>query len=104
MEGSSMKTSERLKREEMFECTARFILALRRPDVADEAASSSGVHWRFGGPRQCIDSGKGKDKAYDIQEGSVVFEQSDLLGYCSFRFDTEETQGPKDAEVIYWWV
>jgi hypothetical protein len=36
--------------------------------------------------------GKGRD-----MEGEVV-------GYVSFRFDTEETLGPRDAEVIYWYV
>ncbi|WVF69136.1 hypothetical protein IAT40_003910 [Kwoniella sp. CBS 6097] len=28
-------------------------------------------------------------------------EDSTILGYCSFRFDTEETLSPRDAEVIY---
>lgn len=25
-----------------------------------------------------------------------------LLGFASFRFDTEETLSPRDAEVVYW--
>lgn len=97
-----MKTSERLKREEMFECTARYILALRRPERPPEEASTSAVHWQFDGFTRESASDRGKEKAQGIQEASVDFMKDDLLGYCSFRFDTEETQGPKDAEVIYW--
>ncbi|OCF33529.1 hypothetical protein I316_04951 [Kwoniella heveanensis BCC8398] len=34
--------------------------------------------------------------------GGVGREDSPILGFCSFRFDTEETLSSRDAEVIYW--
>ena len=39
---------------------------------------------------------QGEAVSVDIQD------DRDLVGYCSFRFDTEETLGSRDAEVIYW--
>lgn len=85
MDGSSLATPERQKREEMFETTTRFILALRRR------------------PEEPLPSEANSEPSDQrISDGSVRFESDDLLGYCSFRFDTEETQKPKDAEVIYW--
>lgn len=32
----------------------------------------------------------------------IVTSGGALVGFASFRFDTEETRGPRDAEVIYW--
>lgn len=29
-------------------------------------------------------------------------EEGELLGFASFRFDTEETMSTQDAEVVYW--
>lgn len=91
-----MVTPEALKREEMFERTGRFILALRR----------SGGQSRSTGPpkrRESADRADHKGEGKDIEK-SPRFTSDDLLGYCSFRFDTEETQSPRDAEVIYWCV
>ena len=52
-----------------------------------------------------VGKGKGKEKdstaEHDHEMGIAA---EDVLGYVSFRFDTEETTGPKDAEVIYWSV
>lgn len=38
------------------------------------------------------------DARYLVARGKV----GELLGFASFRFDTEETLGPRDAEVAYW--
>ena len=32
------------------------------------------------------------------------FDEAGLMGYCSFRFDTEETLGSRDVEVVYWYA
>lgn len=34
------------------------------------------------------------------EQGQV--EEGELLGFVSFRFDTEETMGTRDVEVVYW--
>jgi hypothetical protein len=36
------------------------------------------------------------------EQGQV--EEGELLGFVSFRFDTEETMGTRDVEVVYWSV
>jgi len=48
--------------------------------------------------RQRSSGGKGKEKA------AVDFDHSALMGFGSFRFDTEETLRGSDAEVVYWYV
>lgn len=34
----------------------------------------------------------------------IIQRDEELVGFASFRFDTEETMGPKDVEVVYWCV
>lgn len=69
-----MQTPEQPKREEMFDKDARYLVLTRQRESMPGAL-----------PRSTTD-----------------IESSELLGYASFRFDTEETMGPKDVEVIYW--
>lgn len=38
------------------------------------------------------------DARYLVAQGG----NGELHGFASFRFDTEETMGPKDVEVVYW--
>ncbi|UOH80803.1 hypothetical protein LQV05_003462 [Cryptococcus neoformans] len=68
------------KKEEMFDPTSRFLLALGETpmDTNDELA-----------PR------KQQKQQIDIQE-------HELLGFCEFRFDVEDTLSDKLAEVVYW--
>lgn len=81
---SSLEYTELSKREELFDETGRFLL-LRRGSGVDGHA---GVDMPGALPGK---ESQGKD------EGEV-------LGYVSFRFDTEETLGSRDAEVVYWYV
>jgi len=83
-----MGYTESGKREELFDHSGRMIL-LRRTTSSERVEEEGGVDM----PGRLPDiKGKGRD-----MEGEVV-------GYVSFRFDTEETLGPRDAEVIYWYV
>lgn len=95
---TSMSYTERSKREELFDSTGRYILLRRLP----EGDTSSGIGLKTeggvdmpGGMPYRLDKGKAKAQIVD-------FEPDELVGYVSFRFDTEETLSPKDAEVIYW--
>jgi len=81
---TSLEYTESSKREELFDETGRFLL-LRRGSGADGHA---GVDMPGALP--------GKD--------SEVRDDGEVLGYVSFRFDTEETLGSRDAEVVYWYV
>lgn len=96
---SSLDYTESSKREELFDDTGR-ILLLRRSD--ERSLSANGEGEGDGGvdmPGKLPDpKGKGKGKQAHHGDGG------DIVGYVSFRFDTEETLGPRDAEVIYWYV
>ena len=74
---TSFSYTEQFKRLELFEPTTKYILCLRPPHS------------------QARPKGKIRD---------VVGIEGQLVGYCSFRFDTEETLSSRDAEVIYWSV
>ena len=52
---------------------------------------------------------EGKGKSIRSGHGIIrsvvdVVNKDQLWGYCSFRFDTEETMSSRDVEVIYWCV
>ena len=81
---SSLEYTESSKREELFDETGRFLI-LRRGSGTD---GHVGVDMPGALP--------GKES-----EGS---DDGEVLGYVSFRFDTEETLGSRDAEVVYWYV
>jgi len=83
-----MAHDPRGKREELFHPDARYLLLLRSspPSPAQETLHMPGA--------LPLNKAKGKGKAVDQVDG-------DLLGYCAFRFDAEETMGPRDAEVVY---
>jgi len=81
---SSLEYTESSKREELFDETGRFLL-LRRGSGAEGHA---GVDMPGALPDK---------ESQGIDDGEV-------LGYVSFRFDTEETLGSRDAEVVYWYV
>lgn len=61
----------------MFDPTSRFLLALG------------------GTPSGTSDKEPPGKRRFDIQE-------HELLGFCEFRFDVEETLSDKLAEVVYW--
>jgi hypothetical protein len=88
---SSLGYTESSKREELFDETGRFILLHKGGDVKN--APREGVDMPGGLPS----GGKGQ-----VQDGGEI--SGDVVGYVSFRFDTEETLGSRDAEVVYWYV
>jgi hypothetical protein len=105
--GTSMAHTPGPKRIEMFDPQARYLLAtsLRNSstlghcldvteldDLVMPGAMPVPVS-RSGAP------GKGKRRAPPVE-----VTKQELLGYCSFRFDTEQTAGTRDAEVVYWCV
>ncbi|KIR57129.1 hypothetical protein I315_00292 [Cryptococcus gattii Ru294] len=73
---SSFPYTEISKKEEMFDPTSRFVLALG------------------GTPSGTSDKGPPGKRQFDIQE-------HELLGFCEFRFDVEETLSDRLAEVVY---
>ena len=81
---SSLEYTESSKREELFDETGRFLL-LRR---------GSGTDGHVGVDMPGALPGKESEGRDD----------GEVLGYVSFRFDTEETLGSRDAEVVYWYV
>jgi GNAT superfamily N-acetyltransferase len=84
-----MSYTERSKRLELCEFTTRFLFILSPPKTGTFPPS----HRR--------EKDKGKEQ---VNSKTELEERSKLVGYCSFRFDTEETLGSRDAEVIYWFV
>lgn len=92
-----MSYAEPSKREELFDPSGRYILLRRLGHEGEtvEAEVDPGVDMPGGLPS------KGKRRA---QGPEVNFDPDELVGYVSFRFDTEETLGSKDAEVVYWSV
>ena len=90
-----MAYTSQKKRRELFEPDRRYLLittkqiAPLRPDkrehrILDHPAGR-----------------KGKGKHVELV---VDFNDEELLGYCAFQFDTEETMSSRDAEVTYWCV
>ena len=84
-----MDYTESSKREELFDETGRFIL-LRRGHSTDSGEGG-------------VDMPGALPIVTAMGEGNGD-ESGEIVGYVSFRFDTEETLGPRDAEVIYWYV
>ena len=87
-----MSYAEKDKREELFDPSTRFLLLLRPPATSSptqEVPPMPGA----------MPSRKGKGRAGELDFGS-----DRLLGFTSWRFDTEETLGTRDAEVVYWCV
>jgi hypothetical protein len=81
---TSLEYTESSKREELFDETGRFLLLRRGSKVEGQG----GVDMPGALP--------GRE--------SEVRDDGEVLGYVSFRFDTEETLGSRDAEVVYWYV
>jgi len=94
-----MSYDEADKLEELFDPLTRFLLLLRpnSPSPMTESVPMPGALPRTnssgGGTGR---SGKGGR--------TVDFDHSALVGFGSFRFDTEETVQGRDAEVVYWYV
>ena len=84
-----MTYTKRSKREELFDPVTRFLLVFN---------SNSGLVEDTPPPMPgSLPTRKGKERA-----GDVGLDDRELLGYCSFRFDTEQSAGPDNVEVIYW--
>jgi hypothetical protein len=99
------------KRIEMFDPQARDLLATSLPESSsldyggdvtvtetDELALAMPGAMPAPAPRSGA-LGKGKRRAPPVE-----VTREELLGYCGFRFDTEQTAGTRDAEVVYWCV
>lgn len=106
--GTDFDEDESSKREEMFEPTTRFLILLKHPtpnlnSSADTPASieqESNVSESATGDSATIPKKKKKKKTEKLEFGP-----EELLGYCSFRFDTEQTlDDDRQVEVIYWSV
>lgn len=88
---SSLDYTESSKREELFDETGRFILLRRGHSVEN---GEDGLDMPGALPSvTAMGEGEGNED-----------ESGEIVGYVSFRFDTEETLGSRDAEVIYWYV
>ncbi|WWC88503.1 uncharacterized protein L201_003414 [Kwoniella dendrophila CBS 6074] len=93
---SSFPYTEQSKREELFDPDARYVL-IRRPSPSFSASKNDS-----NAPRITTSNGKakGKGKGKD-KEVQIDLTQEELMGFCGFRFDTEETLSSRDAEVVY---
>lgn len=91
---SSLNYTESSKREELFDETGRFIL-LRRGHLTE--SGEGGVDMPGALPSTTF-------TGEEAGEGQGENVSGEMVGYVSFRFDTEETLGSRDAEVIYWYV
>lgn len=85
-----MQYMEFMKRIELFDPLTRYILVTKSQPSSPPKSVSDGKK-----------KGSGQTARSD-RAGWLDLDPGDMLGYCSFRFDTEETLDPKDAEVIYW--
>lgn len=83
---SSLEYTEASKREELFDETGRFLLLQQGGGGGGDG--HSGIDMPGALPVEI--ERRGSD--------------GEVLGYVSFRFDTEETLGSRDAEVVYWYV
>ena len=94
--GSSANTSviytRASKKAELFHPDSRFLIltSAALPPASDDTPTMPGSL----PPRS---KGKGKAADFELKEG-------ELWGFCSFRFDMEETLEGDDVEVVYWWV
>lgn len=116
------------KWEEMYDADARYLIIRRSTSTSPSSSPLSrtlklaSVSSRSGGKEK--DKEKDKDKENGGGDGkekerrdegagegrkrrrmrrrSKDQDHGELLGFASFRFDTEETMSPQDAEVVYW--
>nr|XP_031864304.1 uncharacterized protein CI109_000217 [Kwoniella shandongensis]KAA5531376.1 hypothetical protein CI109_000217 [Kwoniella shandongensis] len=72
--------------------------ALPSTTTKSESVSKSTSTGKGKGRSKTKGEGKGKGKS-DLPE--IDFDLDQLLGFSSFRFDTEETLSTRDAEVVY---
>jgi hypothetical protein len=105
--GTEFDDDESTKREELFDPAMRYLLLLRSP-----TGCSIPVTGTLGaltpapetdapptGQESILTAPKKKKKKVE----KVDFGPDELVGYCSFRFDTEQTlDDDRLAEVIYW--
>lgn len=108
------------KWEEMYDPDARYLIIRRQLDsptgsplsrTLKLASSSSRNREKENGKekerRKDGDDGgdrgeRGERKRRRMRRRSKDQEEGELLGFASFRFDTEETMSTQDAEVVYW--
>ncbi|WWC70880.1 uncharacterized protein I206_104832 [Kwoniella pini CBS 10737] len=86
---SSFPYTEESKFEELFNIDSRYILILKKSNklIIEKEKEK--------------EKGKDEKKENDEIEELINFNYNDLIGFCGFRFDTEETIESRDAEVIY---
>jgi hypothetical protein len=119
--GTSMATVEAAKREEMFDRDARYLVLTRERSMpggmpgGGERENGNGCRSTLAIPsavRRSASPGTSptisspsvslRAPPVPLEDGPVDIDPAELVGYASFRFDTEETMGPKDVEVVYW--
>lgn len=109
--GTDFDDDEKTKREEMFDPSTRFLLLLRPPhnahlhtnltSKANDEYNSIAIEEVKVLPEATEKSGSKKKKK---KPPKLDFTSDQLIGYCSFRFDTEDTINERSVEVIYWYV
>jgi hypothetical protein len=90
---SSLDYTESSKREELYDETGRFIL-LRKGVGIEGIEGEGGVDMPGALPSTMA------KESFEGNRGG----NGEIVGYVSFRFDTEETLSSRDVEVIYWYV
>ena len=92
-----MGYTETSKREELFDDCTRFLLCLELRNGEEPCMPGALQTGRAMADGKSQGKGKGRESV-ELEDGR------ELVSYCSFRFDTEETLGSRDAEVLYWYV
>lgn len=105
------------KWEEMYDPDARYLVIRRQVDSPTgsplsrtlKLAASSGRNKEKENGKEKKDRDdvgdrgeRGERKRRRMRRRSKDQEEGELLGFASFRFDTEETMSTQDAEVVYW--
>lgn len=80
--GTSMAPDRKAKLAEMFDPDARYLLLTSVPRMPGAMPPTPPSRRRR------------REEEVDVSE--------ELVGFASFRFDTEDTMGTEDAEVVYW--
>lgn len=102
---TQLEYTDKGKWEEMYDPDARYLVIRsespsRSTSPEQEGRNGPGSDVGASGGRMEEEGGRKRRRTEKSEEDN----DGELLGFASFRFDTEETMSSQDAEVIYWYV
>lgn len=110
---AQLEYTDRGKWDEMYDVDARYLVIRRQGDAPSGSGSPLARTLKLGSGQGRSRSRSQEEKEREGDDGgerkrrrmrrkSERTDEGELLGFASFRFDTEETMSPRDAEVVYW--